>query len=188
MSRILILKDNDQNKIVDIRVLSETDNIKYVVVEDAPVIEEREGYTGQYVYIDGKLSVEYVKTGLTCKEKKIQESKELLADWLSNNPIFSTVHNANGEYYTVTQEKQSQLTQMITLAQLAMSNGSSFKTTWNSTSGVCEDWTIEELTMLSFEIAQYVLPRVKKQQLYEVQIRESTEEEVESIEIDYATI
>ncbi len=119
----------------------------------------------------------------------ISKSKILLEKWLEENPLFSTVHNTAGEYYTVTQEKQTQLTQMITLATLAAQTGIPFIPTWNSTSNVCEEWTIEELTALTFEITRYVLPRVKKQQDYEVQIREATtKEEVESIEIDYTTI
>ncbi len=123
------------------------------------------------------------------KNKRIVESKYLLEKWLESNPLFSIVHNPNGEYYTVTQEKQTQLTQMITLASLAAQTSQSFIPTWNSTSNVCEEWTINELTVLTFQITQYVLPRVKKQQSYEVQIREcQTIEEVESIEIDYATI
>lgn len=123
------------------------------------------------------------------KNKRIVESKHLLEKWLESNPLFSTVHNLNGEYYTVTQEKQTQLTQMITLASLAAQTSQSFTPTWNSTSNICEEWTINELTGLTFQITQYVLPRVKKQQSYEVQIREcQTIEEVEAIEIEYETI
>ena len=131
----------------------------------------------------------YVSNIDKLKQEKVLLSKQMLADWLENNPIYSTVHNKDGEYYTVTQEKQTQLTQMITLATLAAQTGIPFIPTWNSTSNVCEEWTIEELTALTFEITRYVLPRVKKQQDYEVQIREvTTKEEVESIEIDYSTI
>ena len=132
---------------------------------------------------------DYVSDLDKVKQDKILISKQQLAVWLENNPIFSTIHNSSGEYYTVTQEKQTQLTQMITLASLAAQTSQSFTPTWNSTSNICEEWTINELTVLTFQITQYVLPRVKKQQSYEVQIREcQTIEEVESIEIDYATI
>lgn len=123
------------------------------------------------------------------KQERVELSKTLLDTWLIENPLFSTAYNPLGEYYTVTQEKQTQLTQMITLATLAAQTGKQFTPTWNSTSNVCEEWTIQELTALTFEITSYVLPRVKKQQLIEVLIREcQTIEEVENIEINYATI
>ena len=123
------------------------------------------------------------------KEEKVSNSKELLASWLVNNPLFSTIHTAEGEYYTVTEDKQSQLTQMITLFNLAIQTGTEFKLTWNSTGGVCEEWTIEELTTLAFQITEYVLPRVKKQQAYEVAITAcDTLEEVEAIEINYEAV
>ena len=123
------------------------------------------------------------------KEKKIQESKEQLATWLANNPMLSEIHNSEGEYYTVTQEKQAQLTQLLTLYSMAKQAGTKMQLTWNSTGGICEDWNYEELSTLSFQIAEYVLPRVKKQQTLEVQINECcTVEEVEKIEIAYETI
>lgn len=123
------------------------------------------------------------------KNIKITFSKKALEEWLQENPLFSTVHNPSGEYYTVTQEKQTQLTQMITLATLAAHTSQPFIPTWNSTSNVCEEWTIQELTALTFEITSYVLPRVQKQQHIEILIREcQTIEEVEAVEIDYATI
>lgn len=46
--RILICRDNIARKILESRVLSETDNIKYEIIEDAPVIENRENEIGHY--------------------------------------------------------------------------------------------------------------------------------------------
>lgn len=123
------------------------------------------------------------------KEKKIQESKEQLATWLANNPMESEIHNPEGEYYTVTQEKQAQLTQLLTLYSMAKQSGTEMQLTWNASGGICEEWTYEQLSTLSFQIASYVLPRVKKQQQLEVQINEcTTAEEVNEIEIEYDTI
>ena len=123
------------------------------------------------------------------KEKKIQESKEQLAIWLANNPMLSKIHNPDGEYYTVTQEKQAQLTQLLMLYSISVQAGGEMQLTWNSTGGVCEEWTYEELSTLSFQIAGYVLPRVKMQQQYEVQINScNTKEEVDQVEIEYDTI
>ena len=118
------------------------------------------------------------------KERKIKESKELLAIWLANNPLVSKVHGQEATY-TVTAEKQSLLTQNILLAQLKQST----TTTWNCQGGVCEEWTIEELSQLALEIEAYIRPRIKKQQHYEVEINAcTTVEEVEAIEIEYDTI
>ena len=123
------------------------------------------------------------------KEKKIQESKEQLATWLANNPMESEIHNPEGEYYTVTQEKQAQLTQLLTLYSMAKQSGTEMQLTWNASGGICEEWIYEQLSTLSFQIASYVLPRVKKQQQLEVQINEcTTAEEVNEIEIEYDTI
>lgn len=123
------------------------------------------------------------------KENKVQESKEQLATWLANNPMLSEIHNPDGEYYTVTQEKQAQLTQLLMLYSISVQAGGEMQLTWNSTGGVCEEWTYEQLSTLSFQIAGYVLPRVKKQQEYEIRINTcTTQEEVEQIEIEYDTI
>ena len=123
------------------------------------------------------------------KENKVQESKEQLATWLANNPMLSEIHNPEGEYYTVTQEKQAQLTQLLMLYSISVQAGGEMQLTWNSTGGVCEEWTYEQLSTLSFQIAGYVLPRVKKQQEYEIRINTcTTQEEVEQIEIEYDTI
>ena len=125
----------------------------------------------------------------TLKKQKIQESKEQLATWLANNPMESEIHNPEGEYYTVTQEKQTQLTQLLMLYTVSVQAGGEMQLTWNRTGGVCEEWTYEELSTLSFQIAGYVLPRVKKQQQYEVRINEcTTAEEVNEIEIEYESI
>ena len=118
------------------------------------------------------------------KEQKIKESKELLAIWLANNPLVSKVHGQEATY-TVTAEKQSLLTQNILLAHLKQVT----TTTWNYQGGVCEEWTVQELSQLAFEIEAYIRPRIKKQQRYEVQINAcTTVEEVETIEIQYETV
>lgn len=119
------------------------------------------------------------------KNEKISFSKNKLAEWLEKHPLYSKVHNEEGEIYTITEEKQALLTQNLMLSQLAHSE----TTTWNCQGGICEEWTVEELMQLAFEIEAYVRPRIKKQQKYEVQINESSSiEEVEAIEIEYDTI
>ncbi len=185
--KLLICKDNKSNTLLESRNLNETDSIKYLVIEDAPEIERREGYTGHYeLDSNGQIIVTYEKTGLTAKERLIKESKEKLAKWLEDNPLTSKIHNAKGETYTVTQEKQAQLTQMLFKATTARINNEAFTCRWNAEGKECEDWTYEELKELSDEIYEYVYPRVSKQQAYEVAVNEcQTDEDALAIQIEY---
>lgn len=48
MKRLLICKDAEQNTLLETRVLNETDNIRYSIIENAPIIEERENEIGHY--------------------------------------------------------------------------------------------------------------------------------------------
>lgn len=155
----------------------------YPTVVDGKVTETGEEVWNNFKKLTNKIDI------CALKEKKIQESKEQLATWLANNPMLSEIHNPNGEYYTVTQEKQAQLTQLLTLYSIAKQAQTEMQLTWNSTAGICEEWTYEQLSTLSFQIAGYVLPRVKKQQQFEVAINQcAIAEEVNKIEIEYDTI
>lgn len=151
---------------------------------------EESGQTAEEVYKD---YLDYIKTNkidICCiKQDKIKESKEKLAKWLEENPLYSTIHNKDGELYSVIESKQSQLTMTILLEQLALSKENTSNPTWNATGKECESWTLEELIGLSFQIKEYVKPRVAKQQSYEVQINEcQTIEEINKIEMEYDTI
>lgn len=71
------------------------------------------------------------------------------------------------------------------LAQISQSE----TTTWNSTSDVCEEWTVEELSKLALEIELYVRPRITKQQHYEVTINScTTKEELDAITFNYEVV
>lgn len=144
------------------------------------------GLTAQQVYEKELKRREQIDICLDeTKNNKIVESKQLLAKWLEGNPLFSKVHSPNGEYYTVTDEKQSLLSRNLMLAQLSQSA----TTTWNSTSNICEEWTIIELSQLALEIEAYVRPRIVKQQHYEVMINYcTTKEELDTITFDYEVI
>ena len=62
MSRLLICKDAEQGTLLESRLLQETNNIKYNIIESPPIIEEREGYIGEYALDDsGDLVVIYEK-------------------------------------------------------------------------------------------------------------------------------
>lgn len=78
--RLLILKDSEQNTLLETMSLQETDNIKYYIIEDAPTIEEREGEIGEYALDEnGEVYVEYTKIPPT-KEEELQEQINELQD------------------------------------------------------------------------------------------------------------
>ena len=77
MSRLLICKDSEQNTLLETRLLNETDNIKYYIIEDAPIIEEREGEIGKYALDEnGEVYVKYTKIPLS----KVDELQEQIND------------------------------------------------------------------------------------------------------------
>ena len=116
------------------------------------------------------------------KTKRIQESKILLAKWLNDNPILYT----DGKYYSVTEEKQALLNGNLASYERAKSMGVVYDLKWNATEQPCETWSYTDLLTLSLNIAAYVAPKVSKQQLLEVQIRNcETIEDINAIVIDY---
>lgn len=120
------------------------------------------------------------------KQSKIEQSKTLLQEYLQNNPLLSYVKYEDGRYYTVTQEKQQQLTSKLFMATTKALNKEVYTLTWNDTGNICEEWTLEELTQLSEEIDAFVTSLVTKQQHIEVAIRNATTlTELESIVINY---
>ena len=116
------------------------------------------------------------------KTKRIQESKILLAKWLNDNPILYT----DGKYYSVTEEKQALLNGNLASYERAKSMGIVYDLKWNATEQPCETWSYTDLLTLSLNIAAYVAPKVSKQQLLEVQIRNcETMDEIDAVVIDY---
>ena len=78
--RLLILKDSEQNTLLEARPLEENDNRKYYIIENAPEIEHREGYYGKYALNEnGEVYVEYVEIPLS-KEEELQEQINDLQD------------------------------------------------------------------------------------------------------------
>ena len=114
------------------------------------------------------------------KYARIQQSKTDLAAYLESHPIFWT----DGEYYSITQEKQAQLTSTLVCAQ---ADGEPPE--WNSTGGVCRKWDTQELTALGIAIKNRVKALVKYQQTQEVVIRQAaTREELDAIKVDYDSV
>ena len=80
MSRLLICKDSEQNTLLETRLLNETDNIRYYIIEDAPIIEEREGEIGKYALDEnGEVYIEYVEIPPS-KDEELQEQINELQD------------------------------------------------------------------------------------------------------------
>lgn len=119
------------------------------------------------------------------KAEKILQSKTDLATFLANNPLTWIDKNQ----YSVTSEKQQQLTSKIAVAQMAQQAGQPYTLTWNTTGDVCQEWTLENLVALAFAIDAYVTPLVSYQQEKEVEIKNcETAEDVNAIEIDYSSV
>ena len=117
-----------------------------------------------------------------CKEEKIALSKLMLSEWLANNPMLYS----DGNYYSVTEEKQSLLNSNLASYERATAAGIPYPLKWNSTGAECTKWNYTDLTALSLSIAAYVAPKVSTQQAVEVQIRAcETKEEVDGVVISY---
>ena len=119
------------------------------------------------------------------KAAKIAQSKTDLAAYLEAHPIQWT----DGEYYSITAEKQQQLTGKIMAATMAQTLSTEYTLTWNSTGEVCKEWTLTDLSALAFAIDKQVTALVTYQQTQEVAMREAeTLEELEAIVVDYDSV
>lgn len=116
------------------------------------------------------------------RKQRIADSKADLAAWLAENPLAWT----DGKKYTVTSEKQAQLTSALAVQQVAQSAGVERELRWNSTGDECTVWRYADLCALALAIAAYVEPRVSIQQAAEVDLRNAaTAEEVLAVAWNY---
>lgn len=116
------------------------------------------------------------------REQRIADSKADLAAWLAENPMTWT----DGKKYSVTSEKQAQLTSALAVQQVAQSAGVERELRWNSTGDECTVWQYADLCALALAIAAYVEPRVSIQQAAEVDLRNAaTAEEVLAVAWNY---
>lgn len=119
------------------------------------------------------------------KSVRIQQSKDDLDAYLETHPMLWT----DGQYYSITKEKQNQLTSKIMAATMAQTLSQPYTLTWNSTGEVCKEWTLIDLSALAFAIDQRVTSLVTYQQTQEVAIRNAeTKEELDAIVVDYDTV
>lgn len=119
------------------------------------------------------------------KLEKISLSKSALESYLQSHPIQWT----DGKFYSITREKQQQLTSKLFAASAAKQTGTEYDLKWNSTGDECVVWTLEELFKLAFYIDSHVTALVSYQQALEKQINAcQTAEEIESIVINYDSV
>lgn len=119
------------------------------------------------------------------KAQRIAQSKVDLAAYLEDHPIQWT----DGEYYSITEEKQQQLTGKLMAAIMAQSMSTDYHLTWNSTGDVCREWTLQDLSALAFAIDARVTALVSYQQTQEVAMRNaSTLAELDAIVVDYDSV
>ena len=131
------------------------------------------------LYLIDKNFIEDVEAA---KADMIQRSKELLAEWLSRNPMLYT----DGNYYSVTEEKQSLLNSNLASYERAKAAGIDYPLKWNSTGAECTEWEYSELLALSLSIAAYVAPKVAMQQAIELEIKAAeTMEQLDKVVISY---
>ena len=140
------------------------------------------------------------------KASKIEKTRANLAEYLEKNPLMSSAKDGVELPYTVTLEKQTQLTATITdfvsnafpyIIQ-AMASGLSGKEfvsymnslpidiTWNSQGDTCKKWTYSEIFQLKTEMMNYVKPIVEYQRYLEKLITNyQTQEEIISLNIEF---
>lgn len=119
------------------------------------------------------------------KAKRIQQSKDDLDDYLKTHPITWT----DGHQYSITRDKQQQLTSKILSATLAAQTSIPYDLTWNATGEECTTWTLEDLSSLAFAIDARVTALVSYQQRQEVAMQAAdTLDALAAIEVDYDTV
>ena len=119
------------------------------------------------------------------KAERIAQSKDDLDTYLETHPITWT----DGQKYSITREKQQQLTSKILSATLAAQKSTPYTLTWNATGEECAPWSLEDLAALAFAIDSRVTALVSYQQTQEVAMRSAaTREELDAIVVNYDSV
>ena len=154
----------------DITLLTEM-GYKEVVKFDAP-IDTRFKYIFTYEEKDGKIfenrkldTNEELLDDL--KVRRIEQTKKDLARYLEENPLVSSCKDGIEKKYTVTLEKQNQLTTVIS-DYLSLE----IPLYWNAQGETSEEWTYDEICKLRKEMVAYVRPIVEYQRQLETKINE----------------
>lgn len=150
---------------------------------DSPIFTE-DGFP-RYKLVDGQ-PVERTQEELdadrlpVAKATKIAKSKADLERYLASHPLMWT----DGEAYSITLDKQAQLTSTLVSAQV---DGEPPE--WNTTGGQCRAWDVGELSALGVAIKNRVKALVKYQQGQEIAINAArTMAELKAIEVDYDAV
>lgn len=83
--------------------------------------------------------------------------------FLQKNPLYSDVHGGVMKPYNVTTSKQNQMGTVVMLYNAAEMLQREYPVRWNASGEECEEWAIEELLTLAFQISDYVEPFVAEQ-------------------------
>ncbi len=79
LTRLLICKDKEQNTLLEAKLLTETENITYSIVDNPPEIKEINGYSGRYTIDEaGNIVVSYeeiLKTEFELLKEELEEEK-----------------------------------------------------------------------------------------------------------------
>ena len=119
------------------------------------------------------------------KAARVAQSKADLETYLNTHPITWT----DGQQYSITRDKQQQLTSKILSATIAQQTSTLYTLTWNSTGAECTAWELPELMALAFAIDARVTALVSYQQAQEIAINAAqTQEDLDAIVVDYDTV
>jgi hypothetical protein len=124
-------------------------------------------------------------SSLTLEELKdylIRKNKYNLEKYLDNHPML----DESGRVYTVTSDKQNQLTGVLNAYTLARAAGMEVPLTWNERGQECTPYAFEELVSLYLQMLAYVKPIVTYQQHAEIEIKAAeTIEAALAVDIDF---
>lgn len=192
---IIVRNENKEKNYYYSYTESEDTTLGNISVEDLPPYQDinkaRACYwsDGIWVYDPEEYEDILEQNTLALKPGLIAKSKTDLQEYIANNPLLSHAKHAKGRYYTVTQDKQQQLTSKLALYTMSTQMGKSYQLTWNDMGNECEPWEFAELSQLAAEMDAYITPLVSAQQRYEVQINNATTKaEMDAVTLDYSAV
>lgn len=119
------------------------------------------------------------------RERRQEENKAALAQWLSDHPLTWT----DGKRYGVEEQDQNEMALNLMQYQAAQQAGRQAPLEWHAQKEACREFTQEEYLGLSMAISAYVYPYRRYQETVKEQIYTAqTVEEVAAVVIDYASV
>lgn len=148
--------------------------------------------SAQIKEIENKINPTINEEAMTLDEYKayrIQQSKDELDKYITENPLKSSAHGGVEATYTVTKEKQDWMVQQYLTYQLEKQINPDAVLTWNESGEVCEEWTEAEFSQLLLEVKAFIYPLRAYQQSVEKAIMACTDKlEVTAITFNYASV